>query len=125
MTRSKPNSDRRRVIDDLSWPQGASVNAAIDKLSFLNSDFELTIPTVDNITAELKRLGRGALLYKVDISRAFRHVKVDPGDYDLLGLRWNDSCVPFGTRHRSHISRGTPHKKSQIGIINFYFTNSF
>ena len=30
MTRSKPNSDRRRVIVDLSWPQGASVNAGID-----------------------------------------------------------------------------------------------
>ena len=29
MTRSKPNSDRRRVIVDLSWPQGASVNAGI------------------------------------------------------------------------------------------------
>ena len=25
MTRNKPNSDRRRVIVDLSWPQGVSV----------------------------------------------------------------------------------------------------
>ena len=107
MTRSKPNSDRRRVIVDLSWPQGASVNAGIDKFSYLSSAFALTFPTVDDITAELKRLGRGALLYKVDVSRAFRHVKVDPGDYDLLGLYWDahyvDSCVPFGTRHGSQI----------------------
>ena len=46
MTRSKPNSDRRRIIVDLSWPQGASVNAGIDKFSYLNSAFAHTFPTV-------------------------------------------------------------------------------
>ena len=55
----------------------------------------------------MKRLGRAAFLYKIDVSRAFRHVKVDPGDYDLLGLEWNghyvDTCVPFGKRHGSQI----------------------
>ena len=50
MTRSKPNSDRRRVIVDLSWHQGASVNAGIDKFSYLDSAFALTFPTVDDIT---------------------------------------------------------------------------
>ena len=107
MTRAKPNSDRRRVIVDLSWPPGASVNAGIDKTSYLDSVFSLTFPTVDDITGQLKRLGRGALLYKIDVSRAFRHVKIDLGDYDLLGLEWQgayvDTCVPFGTRHGSQI----------------------
>ena len=107
MTRPKPNSSRRRVIVDLSWPLGASVNAGIDKNSYLDSDFVLTFPTVDDITNELIKLGRGAHIYKVDISRAFRHVKVDPGDFDLLGLEWHghyvDTCVPFGTRHGSQI----------------------
>ena len=63
-----------------------SVNSGIDKSSDLTNNFDLPFPTVDDITSELKHLGRGTLLYKVDISRAFRHVKVDPGDYDLLGL---------------------------------------
>ena len=107
MTRHKPNSDRRRVIIDLSWPQGASVNSGINKNAYLESQFDLTFPSVDDITNEVKRLGRGALLYKVDVSRAFRHVKVDPGDYDLLGLEWGgtyvDTCLPFGTRHGSQI----------------------
>ena len=107
MTRNKPNSDRRRVIIDLSWPLGASVNSGIDKNTYLDTPFSLTFPTVDDITAELKRIGRGALLYKIDVSRAFRHVKVDPGDYDLLGLHWRrayvDTCLPFGTRHGSQI----------------------
>ena len=105
MTRNKPNSDIRRVIIDLSWPLGASVNSVIDKSTYLDAPFKLAFPTVDDIMSELKCLGRGALLYKIDVSRAFRHVKVDPGGYDLLGLHWHhayvDTCVPFGTRHRS------------------------
>ena len=105
--RAKPNSDRRRVIIDLSWPLGASVNAGIDKMSYLTSAFALTFPTGDDITTELTHLGHGALLYKVDISRAFLHVKVDPGDYDLLGLQWQgfyvDTCIPFGMQHGSKI----------------------
>ena len=48
MTRHKPNSERCRVIVDLSWPQGASVNAGIDKTSYLESEFYLTFPTVDD-----------------------------------------------------------------------------
>ena len=69
MTRNKSNSDRRRVIIDLSWPIGGSVNAGIDKDTYLNSPFALTFPTVDDITSQLKCLGRGALLYKTDVSR--------------------------------------------------------
>ena len=109
MTRNKPNSDRRRVIIDLSWPIGASVNSGIDKDTYLGTPFALTFPTVDVITDELKRIGRGALLYKIDVSRAFRHVRIDPGDYDLLGLHWRDAymdtCLPFGTGHGSQISQ--------------------
>ena len=88
MTRAKPSSDRCRVIIDLSWPLGASGNAGIDKDSYLDSNFCLTFYTVDDITGELRKLGRSAWLYKTDVSRAFRHVKVDPGDYGLLGLKW-------------------------------------
>ena len=107
MTRYKPNSECCTVIIDLSWPLGASVNAGIDKNTYLGSDFELTFPSVDDITNALKRLGRGSFLYKVDVSCTLRHLKVDPGDYNLLGLQWNgtyiDTCLPFETRHRSQI----------------------
>ena len=124
MTRNKPNSDRRRVIIDLSWPHGASVNSGIDKDTYLDSAFTLTFPTVDHITSELKRLGRGALLYKIDVSRAFRHVRIDPGDYDLLGLHcrdaYVDTCLPFGTRHGSqifqHLSDAVRHIMRQKGF---------
>ena len=77
-----------------------------DKNTYLDIPFTLTFPTVDDIT-ELKRLRRGTLLYKTDVSHTFHHVKVDPGDYDLLGLHWHHAyvnmCVPFGTQHGSQI----------------------
>ena len=100
MTRHKPNSDRRRVIIDLSWPLGASVNLGIDKNTYLDTPFMLTFPTIDDITSELKSLGVGPFCTRLML-------KVDPGDYDLLGLHWHhayiDTCVPFGTRHGSQI----------------------
>ena len=49
-----------------------------------------------------KILRPGALIYKVDISRAFRQLRIDPGDIDLLGIVHNhlylDGSVPFGFR---------------------------
>ena len=102
LTREKSGSDKRRVIIDLSWPQGCSVNSGIDKNSYLGVDFALTFLSVDHITAELTHLGTAAHLFKIDVSWAFHHVKLDPSGYDLLGLSWNDStfidkCLPFGS----------------------------
>ena len=50
MTRDKPNSENRRVIIDLSWPQGNSVNAGVPSDKYLGTEFFLTYPSVDNIT---------------------------------------------------------------------------
>ena len=108
MTREKANAAHRRVIIDLSWPKDASVNLGVDKNSYMATDFALTFPTVDNITDTLKQAGTGAHLFKIDISRAFRHIKIDPFDFDLLGLKWHDAayfdmCLPFGSRHGTQI----------------------
>ena len=107
MTRPKPSAEHRRVIVDLSCPQGASVNAGIASNTYLGSDFILSLSNIDNITNKVKRFGKGSLIFKIDISRAFRHVKIDPLDYPLLGLSLDkyyfDTCVPFGYRHGSAI----------------------
>ena len=58
MSRDKPQSNNRRVIIDLSWPLGQSVNSGIDKTSYLGTDFTLVLLTVDHITDRLKLLGR-------------------------------------------------------------------
>ena len=80
----------------------------MDKNSYLNTDFILTFPTVDHFTAELKKVGRGAHFCKIDVSRVFHHIKLDPHDYDLLGLKWDDAfymdtCLPIGSRRGTQI----------------------
>ena len=105
MTRDKPDSDTRRTIVDLSWPKGQSVNSGVQKNKYLDTEFILNYPSVDDIVKRLIEMGPGSLLCKVDISRAFRQLKVDPRDINLLGLKLNsyyiDQSVPFGYRHGS------------------------
>ena len=102
MTHEKQNSDKRRTIVDLSWPLGQSVNAGVKKNSYLGAYFDLKYPSIDYVVQKLKLSGTGSLLYKVDISRAFRHLRIDPGDIDLLGIHHNsvflDGSLPFGFR---------------------------
>ena len=96
------------MIVDLSFPEGLSGNAGVDPDTYLDTPFLLTLPTLDTITQKVKQNGRGSLLYKIDLSRAFRHVKLDPKDYNLLGLQFSnqiyyDLCLPFGFNHGSAI----------------------
>ena len=129
MTRHKPNSDTRRVILDLSWPRGESVNAGVEKDAFLGADFKLSFPSIDDLTKELVKIGKGAHIFKVDVSRAFRHLNVDPRDYDLLGLNWNgmyiDTRIPFGSRHGSQFMQRTSDavryvmRQHDVSVINY------
>ena len=103
MTRPKADSDIRRTIIDLSWPKGQSVNDGVGKLSYLGTDFLLKYPSVDSIIQTLNKLGPACSIFKVDISHAFRHIRIDPGDLDLLGLQhldqyYLDLSLPFGYR---------------------------
>ena len=123
MTREKADSNHRRVIIDLSFPPDHSINAGVTPDMYLGTPFLLTLPTIDDITSKIIKLGKGSLLYKIDVSRAFRHVKMDPKDYSLLGLRLQDyfldTCLPFGFRHGSAIfqclSDAVHHFMSQKG----------
>ena len=54
MTREKPGAPHRRVIIDLSYPRGRSVNSGVAKDSFLGTPFILTLPTVDTVTSAVK-----------------------------------------------------------------------
>ena len=91
ITRHKPDSNKRRVIVDLSWPQNASVNDFTSSREYLGTAFKLAYPSVDTFVDRLRELGRGCHMMKVDLSRAFRQLKVDPGDYPLLCLQWDDN----------------------------------
>ena len=102
---SVPKSDptERRIILDLSWPVGSSVNDGIPSGLYLAQEFALVYPTVDLIADRVAALGSGCLLFKRDLRRAYRQFPVDPYDYPLLGYSWNDHyyfdvVLPMGLR---------------------------
>ena len=95
----------------------------------MGTSFILKLPTLDTITDQIKALGRGCKLYKVDISRAFRHVKLYTKEYDLLGLSHDcyyvDTCLLFGCRNESALfqclSNAVCHimRQCQYDVINY------
>ena len=89
------------MIVDLSWPLGQSVNSCVTPNYFDNIEFKLKYPIIDLLVETINAIGHNALLYKIDLERAFRNLRIDPFDYPVLGLKWQDSIfvdlgVPFG-----------------------------
>ena len=87
-----------RLILDLSFPFGHSVNDGINK-----EEFTLTYSKVSDAIALIIKAGRGALMGKVDIKSAYRIIPVHPSDRHLLGMFWHgsyyvDLTLPFGLR---------------------------
>ena len=108
MVKDKQDSFKKRTIMDLSWPKGASVNASVQKDVYLGTQYVLNYPSIDSLTSSQVKLGPAALIYEVDISRAFRQIKIDSRDIDLLGLIFQDQyfidrLVPFGYRNGNKI----------------------
>lgn len=77
------NTGKWRLITDLSFPCGRSVNDGID--SALSS---LSYVSVSDIAAATAKLGPVALLIKVDIKSAYRLIPVHPQDRPLLAVKW-------------------------------------
>ena len=103
LTREKPGSDTRRTIIDLSWPKLHSVNDGVLNNEYLGTEFQLHYPSIDDFVKRVVQLGPACKLFKIDISRAFRHLRIDPGDIDLLGLKHKgqffvDLSLPSGFR---------------------------
>ena len=94
--KSKPG--KWRLIVDLSAPAGHSVNDGIEKeLSSLH------YISIDDVVACIIRLGKDAMLAKIDVKQAYRIVPVNPSDRNLLGMLWEgrvfvDTRLPFGLR---------------------------
>ena len=103
MTRPKRDSPFRRVIIDLSWPRGVSVNDAISSAHYIDGPMTISLPTVDDMERAVVAAGRGAYLYKTDLSRGYRQLRIDPLDWPYLAFTYKsmsfmDICPPFGLR---------------------------
>ena len=95
--------NKRRIIVDFSFPPSRSINDGISKVCYLDSLVEFSLPSVQSMVARLNTLGRGCLMYKKDLSAAFRQFGIDPGDYKCTGLIWNgkvfiDTRLAMGLR---------------------------
>ena len=87
-----------RLIVDLSYPEGASVNDGIDPALC-----SLSYTSVDWAVKLIVAAGRGSLLAKLDLESAYRMIPVHPDDRPLLGMKWRgsyllDTALPFGLR---------------------------
>lgn len=87
-----------RLITDLSYPEGSSVNDAIAR-----DMCSMSYISVHDVANAAVRLGKGSLIAKIDIKSAYRLVPVCPQDRKWLGVKWRDhvyiDCkLPFGLR---------------------------
>lgn len=85
-----------RLIHDLSFPKGQSVNSLIPP-----ENSAVKYDNIDSVIQLIRHFGRGCLLSKCDIEDAFRIICVHPSDHYLLGFTWNhyfyyDRCLPMG-----------------------------
>ena len=84
------DTDKRRVIVDFSFPPGKSINDGIPKTTYLEFVVEFSLPSVRSMVDRINFLGKGCLLFKRDLSGAFRQFPIDPGDYIFTGLSWGE-----------------------------------
>ena len=102
----KKHSKKVRIIQDLSWPPGESINDYIS-----SEDYSVTYISVDDITRRIKMYGAHTLIAKLDLADAFKYILVRPQDWELLGTviehneggnivkqYYVDVVLPFGLR---------------------------
>ena len=103
MTRPKSTAGKRRIIVDLSYPRGKSVNTGIPRREFLGKVQTYTLPTVSMVGDRLRTLGTNSHIWSADISRAYRQLRADPLAVPLYGITYEDRlyvdiALPFGCR---------------------------
>ena len=106
MTRDKSTPGKKRVIVDLSYPSGSSVNDMINKNSFMGFKLAHKLPTVQTAIYMAARHNFKVKIASIDIERAYRNFPVCPLDWPLLVIKhrgqfYVDQALPFGTRMSS------------------------
>ena len=132
LTRPKDN-DKRRVIMNLSHPHGVSLNDHVDKKAFDNRSFTLLFSTIDDIVTGILAT-EDPVIFKIDISRAFRNLRVDPRDVLKFGLKWGDDYyldlgIAFGWIHGSGsfqmVADAIVHIMAKLGCKVFAYIDDF
>ena len=106
--RDKKDSMEKRIILDLSFPEGLAVSEGIDKTTYQGVNVDWRLPTVDTLPQLMIKKGVGSLLFKHDLKRYYRQIFVDPSDAVKLGYYVNDviyidSTLPMGMTSSCYI----------------------
>ena len=84
-----------RLIHHLSFPYRTSVNSHIPMEASSKR-----YASINDAIRIIRHTGRGCALAKRDVKNAFQLIPVNPNDYDLLGIPWQDQfyykCLPMG-----------------------------
>lgn len=138
-TRPKKKSMSRRVLTDLSWPLGASVNDSIPRHEYYGVTSKVTYPTVDclckrAVALKTKHGDKALFGFKVDLNRAFCQIPTCPCDWSLLGTSWKgkiyfDKVAVMGSRTRplacQRITNMIRHFLSNMGYNVNNFVDDF
>ena len=92
----KSTPGKRSLITDLSFPHGNSVNdGTAEELCHTRC------PSIKSAVKKIIKYGKGALMAKFDLSRAYCNIPICEQDRKLLGMRWKnkyyvDLALPSG-----------------------------
>lgn len=103
MTRPKRDTTECRIILDLSFPKGGGVNDGINTKDHYGADITYSLPSIADLTEIIKENGKDSLMWKADLTRAYRQLRANPLDAPLLGMAvdgdiYIDRCPTFGCR---------------------------
>ena len=103
----KRDSSERRVILDLSFPKGAAINDFVSKEFYLGEKMDLVYPKVDDFIQLIKQKGQGCLLFKTDLSRAYRQLCYCPSSFNIVSFVWKkhifcDTVLTMGSRSSAY-----------------------
>ena len=107
-TRDKRESTDKRIIMDLSFPNGKSVNNGINKDKYRNKSVSLTLPNIFDLVDKVMCIGRKAKMFKRDLTGAFKQIPVCIGEIHLLGFvhrhkYYFDITLPQGLSNSCYI----------------------
>ena len=91
-------TDKWRMIVDLSFPNGHSVNDAISETAY-----SLFYASLDDAICSIQLLGSRTQLLKMDLKDVYRIVPIHPYNLHLLAVLWQeeiyvDTALLFGLR---------------------------
>ena len=106
------------------------MNDGIQKDYYMGLAARLTFPRVDDLACRIFQLNWNCRLFKIDLSRYFRQIPLDPGDYSLIGYIiegkiYFDKVLPMGMRSAPYIAQRITnaishiHRQMEFFLLNY------